>query len=123
MPSRKSTWRSRRQPRHERSISKGRSVDHRHLANVSCSIGGSGGNACLQRAFRPPWRPQHPTFMNKNAFFDGFSCLRWLLVVAFPEAALAQPYAPPDRGAPGDEMIQGYLRTESDKLEANFLGP
>jgi dienelactone hydrolase len=35
--------------------------------------------------------------------------------------ALAQPYAPPDRGEPGDAMIQSYLRTAAEKAEAGFL--
>src|SRR6266480_320575 len=66
-----------------------------------------------------------------SCFFDFSRRLRSLnlfflfAILAFvcPMGLLAQPYAPPDRGAPGDEMIQAYLRTESDKLEANFLGP
>src|SRR6185295_14949249 len=36
-------------------------------------------------------------------------------------ARQAQPYAPPDRGAPGDEMIQAYLQSETAKLEGNLL--
>jgi dienelactone hydrolase len=35
--------------------------------------------------------------------------------------AWAQSYGPPDRGEPGDEMIQGYLRSETEKLESTFL--
>lgn len=34
----------------------------------------------------------------------------------------AQPYGQADRGAPGDDMIQEYLRLETEKLEADFLG-
>jgi len=33
----------------------------------------------------------------------------------------AQPYSPPDRGAPGDAIIQAYLQSETEKLESNFL--
>ena len=33
----------------------------------------------------------------------------------------AQPYASPDRGEPGDEMIQNYLRAETEKLEGATL--
>jgi hypothetical protein len=32
-----------------------------------------------------------------------------------------QLYDPADRAQPGDEMIQGYLRQETDKIEAGFL--
>lgn len=35
---------------------------------------------------------------------------------------LAQPYGEPDRGQPGDAMIQEYLRQASEKIEADFLG-
>ncbi|HZN32251.1 MAG TPA: prolyl oligopeptidase family serine peptidase [Pirellulaceae bacterium] len=35
-------------------------------------------------------------------------------------AVLAQPYGQPDRGAPGDEMIQGYLARETAKLAAAY---
>lgn len=34
--------------------------------------------------------------------------------------AAAQPYGQPDRGEPGDEMIQAYLRQETDKIAADF---
>ncbi len=34
----------------------------------------------------------------------------------------AQPYDEPDRGQPGDQMIQDYLRLETEKVEADFLG-
>jgi dienelactone hydrolase len=34
----------------------------------------------------------------------------------------AQPYGEPDRGQPGDSMIQQYLRQEAAKLETDFLG-
>src|SRR6188474_272590 len=33
-----------------------------------------------------------------------------------------QPFDQPDRGAPGDEMIQGYLAQEAEKLTAGFAG-
>ncbi|MBN2508523.1 MAG: prolyl oligopeptidase family serine peptidase [Verrucomicrobia bacterium] len=32
----------------------------------------------------------------------------------------AQEYGPPDRGAPGDEMIQAYLAAEATRLHASF---
>ena len=35
-------------------------------------------------------------------------------------AALAQMHDPPDRGQPGDEMIQAYLQQETDKIHATF---
>ena len=34
----------------------------------------------------------------------------------------AQPYGLADRGEPGDERIQAYLKHETEKLEADFLG-
>ena len=36
------------------------------------------------------------------------------------QIAVAQPYGEPDRGAPGDGMIQTYLRQETEKLSARF---
>jgi dienelactone hydrolase len=33
----------------------------------------------------------------------------------------AQPYGEPDRGQPGDTMIQDYLRQETEKVEADFF--
>jgi dienelactone hydrolase len=53
-------------------------------------------------------------------------CTAWSLLfavaaAAFPTpGALAQPFGEPDRGAPGDEMIQAYLRQETEKLSARF---
>jgi X-Pro dipeptidyl-peptidase (S15 family) len=44
------------------------------------------------------------------------------MICLFPVQLLAQPYDEPDRGEPGDSMIQGYLRQESEKIEADFLG-
>ncbi len=32
-----------------------------------------------------------------------------------------QPYNPPDRGQPGDEMIQEYLSREAEKIDGRFL--
>ena len=45
-----------------------------------------------------------------------------LILAAGVGVGRAQPYAPPDRGAPGDEMIQAYLQAETGKLEQSFLG-
>ncbi len=39
----------------------------------------------------------------------------------FSGPAAAQPYGEPDRGQPGDLMIQEYLRRETDKLHGGFL--
>src|SRR5262245_7069662 len=43
-----------------------------------------------------------------------------LVVFGVPVVASAQPYGPPDRGAPGDEMIQAYVARESEKISAAF---
>jgi dienelactone hydrolase len=43
-----------------------------------------------------------------------------VLLMWLPVIASAQPYGPPDRGAPGDELIQAYLARESEKLSAAF---
>ena len=43
-----------------------------------------------------------------------------VLLTALAAPALAQPYGPPDRGAPGDEMIQGYLDREAAKIAAKW---
>lgn len=42
-------------------------------------------------------------------------------VVALSHLAIGQEYGPPDRGHPGDEMIQAYLKSETDKIHARFL--
>ena len=44
------------------------------------------------------------------------------LLLAFHGSGLAQEYGPPDRGEPGDEMIQAYLAREADRIHAGFLG-
>jgi dienelactone hydrolase len=43
-----------------------------------------------------------------------------VVVLALAATAAAQLYDPPDRGAPGDEMIQAYLRRETEKIAARF---
>src|SRR4051812_45149028 len=43
-----------------------------------------------------------------------------LTCIALP--TLAQEYGKPDRSAPGDEMIQTYLRAEAAKLDAAYAG-
>jgi dienelactone hydrolase len=40
----------------------------------------------------------------------------------FALSLTAQPYGQPDRGQPGDAMIQDYLRQGTEKIEADFLG-
>ncbi|MBI2925319.1 MAG: prolyl oligopeptidase family serine peptidase [Verrucomicrobia bacterium] len=45
-----------------------------------------------------------------------------LLSSALPPQIFAQPYDAPDHGQPGDQMIQDYLRLETAKIEADFLG-
>jgi dienelactone hydrolase len=50
---------------------------------------------------------------------------RALLFVLFATSIIAvsgQEYSQPDRGEPGDEMIQAYLKAEAEKIEADFLG-
>src|SRR5262245_25518178 len=42
------------------------------------------------------------------------------LVCCSTAAALAQPYGQPDRGAPGDEIIQGYLARQTAQLAAAY---
>ncbi|OHB66238.1 MAG: hypothetical protein A2V70_04955 [Planctomycetes bacterium RBG_13_63_9] len=37
------------------------------------------------------------------------------------DTSKAQPYSPPDRGQPGDEMIQRYLAGETQKIHDGFL--
>lgn len=43
-----------------------------------------------------------------------------LLGLILPLAARGQAYSPPDRGQPGDEMIQAYLAREAEKLSATY---
>ncbi len=65
--------------------------------------------------------------MNDRAFFQICSCGKVaflyaaVTLAAQSVTALAQPYAPADRGEPGDEMIQAYLKAETEKLESTFL--
>ena len=51
-----------------------------------------------------------------------FSFCACLLLASsfFAPSALAQPLGQPDRGAPGDEMIQAYMAAETAKLSAAF---
>jgi len=42
------------------------------------------------------------------------------LAFTWTATAAAQPLGQPDRGSPGDEMIQAYLRGEADRLGAHF---
>jgi dienelactone hydrolase len=51
---------------------------------------------------------------NPTLFLVALTC-----TVASP--AKGQEYGPPDRGQLGDEMIQGYLARETDKIHAAFL--
>lgn len=44
------------------------------------------------------------------------------LLLASISSLRAQETYPPDRGEPGDEMIQAYLKAETEKLESTFLG-
>ena len=44
------------------------------------------------------------------------------IFILLPWAAAAQAYGEPDRGSPGDAMIQEYLRLETQKIEADFPG-
>src|SRR4051812_14659027 len=47
----------------------------------------------------------------------------WLLpatIAILIAPACAQPLGQPDRGQPGDEMIQAYLQQETAKLSAKF---
>ena len=46
----------------------------------------------------------------------------FLAMCLFAFGSMAQPYGEPERGKPGDEMIQGYLRQETAKIESDFLG-
>lgn len=49
--------------------------------------------------------------------------IRTALLAAFAMAIVqspAQPYGQPDRGQPGDEMIQRYLLLETEKIERDF---
>ncbi len=43
-----------------------------------------------------------------------------LLLLAVNSVAVAQPLGDPDRGQPGDRMIQNYLLGETEKLHARF---
>lgn len=44
-----------------------------------------------------------------------------LSVFAFVGMAIGQEYGPPDRGEPGDEMIQAYLATQTQRIHSSFL--
>jgi len=41
--------------------------------------------------------------------------------VTLSHSAIGQEYGSPDRGQPGDEMIQAYLKSETDKIHDGFL--
>lgn len=57
-------------------------------------------------------KPWHATVL-----FSLFGSMLLLL----PALALAQEYGKPDRGSPGDRMIQEYLARETAKVEGNVL--
>ncbi len=44
-----------------------------------------------------------------------------LIPLGLVSVVLGQEYGPPDRGQPGDEMIQEYLGRETEKIHARFL--
>ena len=44
-----------------------------------------------------------------------------LVTCASVSAARAQAYGTPDRGQPGDDMIQAYLRSETEAIHSRFL--
>lgn len=44
----------------------------------------------------------------------------WAIILLLTVPALAQPLGEPDRGSPGDEMIQKYLAQETAKIEAAY---
>jgi len=44
-----------------------------------------------------------------------------VLLLTYCSAGFGQEYGPPDRGQPGDEMIQAYLAREADRIHATFL--
>ena len=41
-------------------------------------------------------------------------------ILAVSTTAVAQPLGEPDRGSPGDEMIQAYLKRETERVSAQF---
>jgi dienelactone hydrolase len=47
-------------------------------------------------------------------------CLIVLVHALLATSIPAQPYGEPDRGQPGDEMIQDYLRHETSRIESSF---
>jgi len=49
------------------------------------------------------------------------AALAFVAAVAFCCAATAQEYGRPDRGQPGDEMIQAYLARQTEKIHGRFL--
>ena len=50
----------------------------------------------------------------------GAACMA-AVVLALCWAASGQEYGPPDRGQPGDEMIQAYLRKQTEAIHGEFL--
>ena len=44
-----------------------------------------------------------------------------IVILALSSAVRGQPYGEPDRGEPGDEMIQDYLARQAALLDASFL--
>src|SRR5688572_2703006 len=53
-------------------------------------------------------------------FSRAVQVLTFAVVVAAAQILLAQPLGQPDRGQPGDAMIQAYLAQETEKLSARF---
>ncbi|PYI89457.1 MAG: hypothetical protein DME26_01250, partial [Verrucomicrobia bacterium] len=61
-------------------------------------------------------------FGQRNGLAISLSSLTMAFLHHLSSPLMAQPYGPPDRGQPGDEMIQAYLSQEAEKLESDFLG-
>ncbi|UCC96712.1 MAG: prolyl oligopeptidase family serine peptidase, partial [Phycisphaerales bacterium] len=50
-----------------------------------------------------------------------FEILWWALLVSVVSITKGQEYGPPDRGQPGDEMIQQYLKDVTEQIHERFL--
>ena len=72
--------------------------------------------------FRTMNRSTHSTASSEPAKVPCPALAFFLFALLVWNRADAQPYGEPDRGQPGDAMIQEYLRIEAGKLEADFLG-
>ena len=58
----------------------------------------------------------------KNMRPLNIAILTCIMTCILAPQVFCQEYGPPDRGRPGDEMIQDYLKRQADIIHESFAG-